>query len=221
MAGARGQFLADSGSCTEAITWLSTNCDTCLHDFDERGPCIVQQFGPFGEVDHTRLFYGIYKTTFAYEDSSLGTYDIRSVRVFEQSSDSNFLRPVLTETGADFVDRIEAPYLISSKEGSILHIFMTGGNGGFDFGYYFLRDHDKWQQLNIPEWPTIFKKNVPDGYSFCRGGFVDFTTMKVGFPVFRPDDPCCCPTGGWVTAGLLIHGHDVLIDNAEYSPKTE
>ncbi len=219
-ASAQSLMSQDSIPCIETISWLSTNCDTCRHDWNagEEGTCIPQQFGRFGEVEKKSYFYGIYKTYFAYNDTSSDSLALLSFRIFEQFGDTNSVKPILSQVGADFVDRIEPPELILSSHGTFIHVFMSGGVGGFDFGVFFIRDQNKWYKLNIPEWPAVFQNQIPKGDFFCKGGFVDLNEMKVGFPVFKSDDSCCCPNGGWITARLTIKRHDLLMDNVQYWP---
>jgi hypothetical protein len=203
--------------CVQSIQWLMTHVDTCLHDFPD-GECMLQEFGRIGQIKNKSYFYGIYKTKLAYDDTSHGIYEILSIHVFKTAQDTSVALPDLQEVAADFIERIEPPQFVATKYGTIMHIFMTGGNGGFDFGAYFLLRNDSWQRLGVPDWANVLKK-IPAGYSFCRGYTVDLSNMKFYASLCNYGDEYCCPTGGSIVAELSISSNSIWIQSEKYSRK--
>lgn len=206
-------------NCSESLLWLTTQCDTCVERTRESN-CTLERFGRIGMVDDRTFYFGVYCNHYADEDPSRGTFSFRTIHVFEAGDDTSLVVPVLEEGGPDDSDsEIADPEIIETENGPVMHIFMTSGNGGFDMGVYLLRVQKEWQHLDVPSWFLEARKFIPDGYTFCRGGSVDLAEMIAIFPLFKPDDGCCCPTGGSVTMDIEIEGLKIVVRDGQYSTK--
>ena len=208
-------------ACSESVKWLKNNCDTCAKWFEyPDGHCVA--FERIGLNEGHIYFYGMYEPNYTRKDSSEGMTNYKSAVVFESTVDTNQVTPILAMQTPDGVDSwIDAPRLFKTRHGYVFHIYTTCGNGGFDFGGYFLHDKGVWQELEIPNWSEAFGKSLPEGYWLCRGGEVDLSAMKAVFPVFTKEDACCCPTGGTITADLDIEGAKVIVRQLHYSAEVK
>ncbi len=204
--------------CAESVLWLTTNCDTCLQDSLHYG-WRLGGFRRIGQAGARTYFYAVYRSTFAEKHPEPGSFDILDFRIFESTSDTNLVTPILDVWGPDDATPIIGdPCFIDTKYGRVLHIFMSSGNGEFDCGSYFRRLDGQWRELCVPLWSAAFLPYVPKSYWFCRGGDVDLTTMHATFRVFTPNDGCCCPSGGTIVGDLEIDGRDIILRRASYFP---
>jgi hypothetical protein len=214
------QILLTGADCEKSAQWLRTNCYLCP-DTKNSSSCEVQNFGYLGEVENHFYFFAIYRDIEPLEDWEKsfhreGTFNNQIVMIFEGKVDSLHLVPIWQEGSQHDMIYFKSPQLFKTQFGYLLHIFESGGNGGWDSGHNFLRKNGKWISLETPNWNVELKSRLPKDYWLCRGSEIDFNTLTIKFNVYAPSDPCCCPKGGSISAHLIIRGNDILVDIAEY-----
>jgi len=205
-------------SCFESVRWLSSHPDTCSHTLESSG-WALKAFKRFGSVGGPAYYYGRYTKSGPNGDTPSGAGTRHFILIFESPSDQENVSPVLAISGSEFFDEeLGNPTLTETAAGLLLHVFMTTGNGGWDFGCYLIHSQGEWKEVSVPNWSKVFLPYVPDSCWFCRGGEIDLTNMKAVFSVFNPSDACCCPSGGTVIGELAVTGTKLFVKAAHYFP---
>ena len=205
-------------ACYESVRWLSNHPDTCSHTLEKSG-WTLDTFKRFGSIGGRAYYYGVYRTSVPKPDSSFEGGMRHFILIFESQPDQENVSPVLAISGSDFSDEeLGKPTMTETPAGVLLHVFMTTGNGGWDFGCYLIYSQAGWNEVSVPNWSRVFLPYVPDSCWFCRGGEIDLLNMKAVFSVFNPSDACCCPTGGTVIGELAISERRLVVQAAHYFP---
>lgn len=179
--------------------------------------CSVENFSWLANINGNNYYYGIYKT-YTPRDSNTPFSNGHEVVLYQSQRDTNMVKAVWSYNAFDEVEYFEPPTLVKTIYGWIFHTFVSGGNGGFDNGDYYLLKSHSWTKLNIPDWSKLFKSKIPRTHWLCRGNIIDLQTMTMIYYVFKSSDACCCPTGGTVSATLKIQGNAIIAKNIEYEP---
>lgn len=209
------EYPVDSTSHTYSIARLKTTCV----DVPAFKSCKVEQFSRLGQVGDTIYYFAVYKGTPAADTEDY----YRGVTVFESIGNVDSATS-LFEWGARVYEMyVDKPEFVKSRYGTFLHVFVTSGNGGWEMGKYFLYRNGRWVRLHYPEfldsseWDRVVGTKIPKGYWLCRGNEINLKKMLITLPVFKRDDPCCCPTGGCITAFYMVLGDSLVIDSSSYS----
>ena len=210
-------FISPDSSCTVNINYLKHHCYDCSEP-DSSEKCKVEEFRYLGEVNN-HFYYSAITLEF---DTASGMdldkeYNERDVTIYEGKNKEKVSPVYYTGGGLDAFEHVYTE-LISTKSGSFIHIYVSDGNGGWDFGEYFLFKKSSWHKLEIPDFIDSLNSIIPETGSFCRGNVIDLKKMIYEIPVFKKDDPCCCPTGGMARAYLTVKKNKFIIIKKEYYP---
>ncbi len=194
------------------------------------GKCRVAEFGELGRIGDDAYYYAIYVGAQRDEDSATGSGGgldnyYREARVFESVGNTDSATSIFGWGARVYDFWVDRPVLVSSKYGTFLHVFITSGNGGWEMGHYYIYRGHKWVELSYEDWLDgeswggLVKKTLPSGYWLCRGNEIDLRSMEITFPVYKSNDPCCCPTGGTLMVKLKLEADSIAVDSCHYSPK--
>jgi len=215
---AQGDFSSNS-KCEVSISFLKDSCITCnKKNIDSK--CKVEEFKYLGKV-YNRYYY--FAVTLEY-DSELdythdGKFNIRNVIIFEGKKNKEKVKPVYSI--GDYIGEFEEIFteLVSTNNGEFIHIYISNGNGHWDFGEYFIFRKGNWYKLDVPEVSKSLHSIIPKTYSFCKGGTIDLKKMKYDISVYKPSDPCAESTGGTARAYLRItNDNKIVITKTKYFP---
>ena len=108
--------------------------------------------------------------------------------------------------------------MVNTKYGLVIHIYVSNGNGHWDFGEYIIFRNGAWEKLKIPDWGCVYEWVKPEDTYFCRGNRLDLKTMTNTFAVYSYNDGCCCPTKGVVKSKLTIDDTGFRVLSSKYYP---
>ena len=121
-----------------------------------------KHFPYLGKVGTKHYFFGRYIDCVPYDkddeiiaakDSSF--HNVHSIIIFESTSDSIHLKPVISRSVFDVVLDISDPELISSPTGTFLHIYIVSGNGGWDEGELYILGSNGWRYKHSLKWQAF------------------------------------------------------------------
>ena len=197
--------------CKKTINFLENNCYCCNTDNADAN-CKLKEFKKLGNHNGKQFFYGLYS-----DKSDDGSYYDSHFIIYEGRKYSNILKPVEFFYPDDTIEHYFLE-LVNTKYGLVIHIYVSNGNGGFDFGEYIIYRNGKWEKLKVPEWSCVYEWVIPEETYFCSGNTLDLKTMTNKFSVYSHNDACCCPTKGIVKSKLMIDENGFRVLSSKYYP---
>lgn len=127
--------------------------------------------------------------------------------------DVDFLKIVTVGEGSMLTNTEYADYNNDGQEEALITVTVDGTGGYKEYYVYGYRDDvlTKYLSANI----TDLKDAYGEGYN--GHDKMEFTSGKLvlSHPVYKPDDPNCCPTGGTKYTYFKWNGSKFIIDRQE------
>jgi hypothetical protein len=183
----------------------------------EVASCRVTKSGMFASFQGDTYYYALYCVVEAgdkggscpEQDSKYGNfYSDDSIAVFVQRGGSRTVRLLFSKyaLGGHFTD---SPGIDESSDGAVMEVPYVAAptcncNGST---YYLWRPQAReWVAMDWDSWHGELK--LPTGLSTSGGGYFwpRLQSLTADSPLWRSDDPRCCPTGGTVYVQLGIVG---------------
>jgi hypothetical protein len=69
-----------------------------------------------------------------------------------------------------------------------------------------------------PGWLEGALARLPEDSGLWKGIPIDFAAMTAETPIWRPEDPNCCPSGGTAILSFAIEGDRLVVREVAYRP---
>ncbi|MBR0673264.1 lysozyme inhibitor LprI family protein [Neoroseomonas soli] len=182
----------------------------------QRRPCRVREFGALGTADGRRFAFAL--------------YDYPPDRNGELANESAILVLSAAQPGEWTVDVAERlteaqcrrPRLIRAPDGATILLLpcAEAGTGAANAEMAYRRSGPSsfrvWQELDITSWTAALDRRMPPGTTVLRGIYPDYERLTASIPLWREDDPACCPTAGRAEARLGWDGDRLVLRDVAF-----
>jgi len=128
-----------------------------------------------------------------------------------QPGKDSLVAALYTEDG--FVDQ---PAGINNAFGRFLQLpSEADGTGHFNQGVLLVSTPDGWRSVDTSSWQNAFAKRLKGGLYAAKGIFPNYTQMTAETPLWKGDDPNCCPTGGYARIKLGYKNQRVTFEDVK------
>jgi hypothetical protein len=135
------------------------------------------------------------------------------------------------ESGADATWRLVAwanevegmlgtPVLPDGPSGTFLTFSRNGGGSAAASRDVVARgvNPTKWREIDASTWKAEFARRLPRPLTSMDAFSLDLVNLSAEIPLARPEDPCCCPTGGTANVKLALKGDVLVVDGMTLRP---
>ena len=72
-----------------------------------------------------------------------------------------------------------------------------------------------WRSVDTTSWENAFDKRLKGGLYAAKGIFPNYAQMTAETPLWKGDDPNCCPTGGYARIKLGYKGQRITFEDVK------
>ena len=114
------------------------------------------------------------------------------------------------------VDYLPIIARIENQEVLIIDVEMPG-TGRFHINHNFVLDSSgNPVKIDTSEIDRAIVNAVPQGWGLAKGNLIDIRDPLIVAPVWKTNDPTCCPTGGEIKIVQRLVGSKIVVDSVTY-----